>query len=324
MKCFSILVAMSLSVCGMILGVTHVQGQPYPNQPIQFVIPMDPGSAGDIVLRPLADELGKILNTSVMVVNKPGASATLGTDFVVKSKKDAYTLLYANTSAVVYAKASSTETVPYDPVKDLEPLGLHCFFPLSVSVLADSPWKTFGELIDYAKKNPGKVRVSTPGLGSIDNFNLETVKSLTGADLVTIPFKGGAAAITALVGGHVEVAFIAASLSGPHAKAGNVRILLLTNKTKEYPGVPILKDLGYKEDLLTAWFAVFAPAGIPDEARKVLVSAIKKAVEIPELKAKIEQMGYVVDYKPPEELKKLLVSDYERARALASRLGLGK
>ena len=324
MKHLSAFVILFLTICGTIVGVSGVHGQSYPNQPIQVIIPMDPGSAGDMVLRPLSEELAKILNTPVFVVNKPGAAATLGTDFVVKSEKDAYKILYANTSAVVYAKASSPDTVPYDPAKDLEPLGLHCFFPLTVSVLADSPWKSFGDLIDYAKKNPGKVRVSTPGLGSIDHFNLEIVKSLTGADMATIPFKGGAAAITALVGGHVECSFIAASLSGPHAKAGKVRILLVTNKTKEYPGIPTLKDLGYKEDLLTAWFAVFAPAGIPNKAREILVHAIKKAIEIPELKAKIEQLGFVVEYWPPEEVKKLQASDYERARALAIRLGLGK
>ena len=125
---------------------------------------------------------------------------------MVKSKKDGYTLLYANTSAIVYAKAASPETVPYDAVKDLEPLGLHCFFPLTLSVQGGSPWKTFGEFIDYAKKNPGSARVSTPGQGSIDHFNLEIIQSLTGTTFTMIPFKGGAAAVTALLGGHVDAA----------------------------------------------------------------------------------------------------------------------
>ncbi len=305
-------------------GFSTVQAQPYPNHTIQIIIPMDPGSAGDMVVRPFADELAKILKIPVIVNNKPGAAATLGTDQVVKSKKDGYTLLYANTSAVVYAKASNPETVPYDPIKDLDPLGLHCFFPLSVAVQENAPWKTFGELIDYAKKNPGKVRVSTPGQGSIDHFNLEIIQSLTGTQFTMIPFKGGAAAITALLGGHVDVANIANSLSGPHVKAGKLRMLLLTNKMREYPDVPTITQLGYPRDLLSAWFALFGPAGIPDEVKKVLVPAIEKTIKNAELEAKIEKLGFVVDYRPPAELKKLVASDYETARNLALKLGMSK
>jgi tripartite-type tricarboxylate transporter receptor subunit TctC len=306
------------------MGAPALHAQPFPGHPIQIIIPMDPGSAGDMVVRPFADELGKILKTPIIVVNKPGAAATLGTDIVVKSKKDGYTILYANTSAVVYAKASNPETVPYDAVKDLEPLGLHCFFPLSVTVQESSPWKTFNELIDYAKKNPGSVRVSTPGQGSIDHFNLEIIKSLTGTQFTMIQFKGGASAITVLLGGHVDVSNIANSLAGPHVKAGKLRMLLLTNKMREYPNVPTITELGYKRDLLSAWFALFAPVGVSEEVKRVLVPAIEKTIKNPELEAKIEKLGFIVDYRPPEELKKLLVSDYETARTLAIKLGLSK
>lgn len=324
MRRFIFIVGLFSVIYALSIGAPILKAQPFPSHPIQIIIPMDPGSAGDMVVRPFADELGKILKTPVIVVNKPGAAATLGTDIVVKSKKDGYTLLYANTSAVVYAKASNPEIVPYDPAKDLEPLGLHCFFPLTVTVQEGSPWKTFGELVDYARKNPGNVRVSTPGQGSIDHFNLEIIKSLTGTQFTMVPFKGGAAAITALLGGHVDVACIANSLSGPHVKAGKLRILLLTNKMREFPSVPTITELGYKQDLLSAWFALYAPAGISEEVKRVLIPAIEKTIKNPELEAKIEKLGLTVDYKPPEELKKILTSDYETARALAIKLGLSK
>jgi len=285
---------------------------------------MDPGSAGDMVLRPFADELSKILKTPVIVVNKPGAAATLGTDLVVKSKKDGYTILYANTSAVVYAKASNPKQVPYDAITDLEPLGLHCFFPTCLAVQETSPFKTFSAFIDFAKKNPGNLRVSTPGQGSIDHFNLELVQSITGAQFTMVPFKGGASAITALLGGHVDASFIANSLAGPHTKAGKLRMILITKKMTEYPDVPTITELGYKENLLMPWFALFAPSGVPEEVKKVLVPAIEKGIKNPELKLKIEKMGFVVDYKTPSELKEILISDYERARALAKKLGLSQ
>ncbi len=305
-------------------GLATAQAETYPNHPIHLIIPMDAGSAGDTVVRPFADELARILKTPVVVNNKPGASGTLGTDQVVKSKKDGYTLLYANSSALVYAKASNPETVPYDPIKDLEPLGFHCFFPLTIAVLDSAPWKTFGELIDYAKKNPGKIRVSTSGQGSIDHFNQEIIQSLTGAQFTLVPFKGAAAVLTALLGGHVDMICIANSLSSPQVKAGKMRMLLLTNKIREYPDVPTAVQLGYPRDLLSPWFALFGPTGIPDEVKKILIPAIEKAIKAPEFKSQIEKLGFVVEYKTPVDLKKLVVSEYETARNLALKLGMSK
>jgi tripartite-type tricarboxylate transporter receptor subunit TctC len=258
------------------------------------------------------------------VLNKPGASSTLGADFVVKSKKDGYTILYANTSAVVYARATNPEIVPYDPAKDLEPLGLHCLLTLTVTVRADAPWKTFNEMIDYAKKNPGSVRFGIHGQGTIDHFNLELIKAWTGAQFNVIPFKGTAATVTALLGGHVDATVIVNSLASPHVNAGKLRMLLLTSKMRDYPNVPMITEVGYSRNLLSAWFAWFGPAGISEEAKKVLIPAIEKTTKIPELIQKIEKLGLIVDYKSPEELKKTMMSDYETARALAIKLGLSK
>ena len=324
MKYSIFMISLFLIVYGLSIGATILQAQPYPSHPIQIVVPNDPGSVGDMAARAFADEFTKVLKSPVIVLNKPGASSTLGTDFVVKSKKDGYTMVYANTSAVVYARATNPEIVPYDPAKDLEPLGLHCFFPLTVTVQEDSPWKTFNELIDYAKKNPGTVRFGLHGQGTIDHFDLELIKSLTGAEFTIVPFKGAAATTTALLGGHIDAVVVANGLVGPHVKAGKLRILLLTNKMREYPNVPMINELGYNRNLVSAWFAFLAPAGIPEEAKKVLIPAIEKTIRIPELEPKIEKLGVVVEYKPPEELKKIMMSDYETARALAIKLGLTK
>jgi tripartite-type tricarboxylate transporter receptor subunit TctC len=282
------------------------------------------GSAGDIPGRVFAEELGKTLGTPIIVVNKPGAAQVLGTDAAVRSKKDGYTITYTATSGIVYARVSSPETVPYDPIKDLEPLGLHCFFPLTVTVLENSPWKTFGELVNDAKKNPGKIRFATQGQGTIDHFDLEIIQALTGAQFTHVPFKGGQLIATQL-GGHVEIAFNAFSLAIPHVKAGNIRMLLITNKVPEFPNVPTITELGYKQNLLSAWFALFAPAGIPEDVKKVLVAAVEKTIKSPELKVKMDKLGgYLVDYKSPAELKKLMVEDYEKALAIAIKAGLRK
>lgn len=306
------------------MPVLSAQAQPYPNRPIQLVIPAVAGATSDITGRLLAEEMEKILGTKIVVVNKPGGSMTLGTDTVARSKKDGYTLVYTPSAATVYARVTNPETVPYDPGKDLEPLGVHCFFPLVLAVQGDSPWKTFHELIDHAKKNPGKLRVSTPGLGSVANFDIEIIQSLTGAQFTHVPFKGGESVVTALLGGHVEVTCDILAKFIPHVDVGKLRILLITKKMAEPSNIPTMTDLGYKQELLSAWFALYAPAGIPEEVKKVLVPTVEKAVKDPGVKAKIEKMGYVVDYKSPGELKKMMAEEYELALSIATKIGLRK
>ena len=311
-------------LCALSLTTSTIHAQPYPNRPIQLIIPGAAGSILDITGRLLGEEVGKILGAQLIPVTKPGAGFTLGTDFVVRSKKDGYTLAYTNSPAIVYARILNPETVPYDPDKDLEPLGLHLFFPNAIAVQASSPWKNFGELIDYAKKNPDKLRVSTTGIGSTAHFNLEIIQSLTGAQFTHVPFKGGESVITALLGGHVEMTFDAISKITPHVESGKMRVLLLTIKMTDLPNVPTMAELGYKQELPSSWFAMYGPAGLPEEVKKVLIPAIEKAIKNPELKAKIEKMQFVINYKSPSELKKLAAEEYERSLAIAIKVGLRK
>lgn len=309
-----------VGLCTLVAPVAHAQK--YPDRPIQLVIPYVAGATGDITARMLAEELEKILGTKVIPINKPGASAVLGTDVVVRSKKDGYTLLYAGASALVYAPVSNPEIVHYDPFKDVEPLGFHYFFPQTITVRSDSPWKTFPELVDYAKKNPGKLRVSTIGVGSTPHFILEMIMSITGTQFTHVPFEGGETVMTALLGGHVEVTCDGFAKVKPHADAGKMRVLLITNKMPAFPEIPTITELGYKQSLFATWFALYAPAGIPEEVRKILVPAIEKAVNL--TKPKIDKMGSIAEYKSPAELKKMTEEDYKKALEIAKRIGLRK
>jgi tripartite-type tricarboxylate transporter receptor subunit TctC len=323
MKRFISVVVLFWVVCGLGMGVSSSLAQPYPNRPIQIIVPNVAGSIMDINARVLSDELGKILGTQIVVTNKPGAATALGSDAMVKSKKDGYTLGYLSAGGLVYARITQ-EKFPFDPDKDIEPLGIHVFVPLTVAVQAKSPWKTFNELIDYAKKNPGKLRVSTMGAGGIDHFNLEVMQSMTGAQFTHVPFKGGESVITALMGGHVEVTFDAFGKIIPHVDAGELRILLVSKKMAGYPNIPTAGDLGYKQGLLSTWFSFYGPSGLPEDVKKVLVTAIEKVIKNPELKAKAEKMGFYADYKSPAEQIKQLKDDYDTAYAIARRIGLRK
>jgi len=324
MKRWMGIICVSISFCLLSLSVAMVHAQPFPNKPVQMIISNPAGGGGDVNARIMMPEVEKALGQQIIAVNKAGASDTIGTDAVVKSKKDGYTLCYTSSAAMVYARVTEPASVPYDPVKDLDPVAHHTFFPLSVAVQASSPWKTFNELVDYAKKNPGKLRVSTAGMGSTANFDVEITQSLTGAQFTHVPFKGGEAVTTALLGGHVEVSYDIVGKFLPHVEAGKVRLLLVSRKIPFLPDLPTITELGYKRELLSGWHGVFAPAGIPEEIRKILVSAFEKGVKSPEARARIEKLGYVVEYRRPEEVRKMIIDDYETAKGIAAKLGLGK
>jgi tripartite-type tricarboxylate transporter receptor subunit TctC len=313
-----------LTLYGLSIGISTLQAQPYPNRPIQLIIPNVAGAMVDIQGRALSEELGKILGTQIIPINKPGAATTLGLDIVARSNKDGYTLAYTGNSGLIYAPILNPKTVPYDPDKDLEPLGLHLISPLAIAVQASSPWKTFNELITYAKENPGKLRVNTIGVGSTPHFAVEIIQSLTGVQLTHVPFKGGESVITALLGGHVEVTCDTINKFAAHVESGKMRVLLLTNKMTDFPNVPTMTELGYKYGLPFVWFAMYAPAGMPEEVKKVLIPAIEKAIKNPALKARIEKMQNVVEYKSPAELKKMVAEEYEKALAVAIKVGLRK
>ena len=202
------------------IATPHLGAQGYPNQAINLVMPLAPGDAADIACRAMGEELSKLLKVPIIVVNKPGAGGTLGTDSAVKAKKDGYTIVLTNNAALIYNRILTPESVAYDPFKDLTPLGLATRFPLLVIVRPDAPYKSFNEMVEFAKKNPGKTRVGTVGAGSVGHFTLEIINSLTGAGLTMVPFKGASPGVTALLGGHVEEGVLALGTLLSHVKSG--------------------------------------------------------------------------------------------------------
>lgn len=320
MKRFVLVIGFSMFVA--VFGTSTVSAQPYPNRPVQFVIPGPAGLMQDIPGRIVSEEVGKILNSQMVVLNKPGGSMTLGTDFVVKSKKDGYTLLWTATAPLVYPRVFDPKTLPYDPDKDLEPLGGRALVPFTVAVQESSPWKTFGELIDYAKKNPDTLRVGTPGVETAANFDLLIIQSETGARFNHIPIVKGPA--VSLLGGHIEVVVLPITEVAAYTQAGKMRILMASNKLPDFPKVPTPRELGYKQDLLPTWFGFYGPSGLPQEVKQVMVPAVEKAFRNPEIKARLEKMNFAVDYKAPGEMRKLITEEYDVVSGMARKLGLGK
>jgi tripartite-type tricarboxylate transporter receptor subunit TctC len=324
MKRIILIVGLVSLACVLFVPLQALYAQPYPSHPIQLVIPGAPGDAADISARMAMEELAKILKVAIVPVNKPGVGAAIATDFVAKSKKDGYTLLYALSSGLIYGPAMSPDAFPYDPLRDVEPLAMHVNFPGVISVQAESPWKTFVDVVDYARKNPGKFRCGSLGVGAITHFQLEMIKSITNTDITYIPFKGASPAVTALLGGHIESTNVAVVLCDPHFKSGKLRGVLLDMKVPDLPDIPTLRDAGYPMDLPASWFGFFAPSGIPDEAKQVLVPALEKAIKNPEVTAKLQKLWYLTNYKTPGELKQILTENHEKIRNLAKKMGIAK
>jgi tripartite-type tricarboxylate transporter receptor subunit TctC len=319
-----IIFALLSAAAFLLVSASGLLGQEYPDRAINLVIPMAPGDGLDVSGRLMAEELGKLLKVSIVPMNKPGATGTVGTDAVVKAKKDGYTILFTNSASIIYTKILHPENVPYDSFKDLTPLGLATISPVLVVVGGDAPYKDFKELIEYAKKNPGKVRCGTPGVGSVSDFNIEIIKSLTGAEINIVPFKGASPAVSALLGGHVEAIAAAAGPLISHMRSGKMRGIVTSRTFPEFSDIPTLKQLGYPQDLLGVWFAYFLPAGIPAPITGTLVSAIEKVVQDSTISSKLARLGMIQEFEPPEKLLTRMHEEYKMVEAIAKKAGMAK
>lgn len=306
------------------MGYQSARAQGYPRSPINLVIPLAPGDATDIAGRAMADELSRQLKVPVIAVNRPGAGGAVGTESVVRAAKDGYTIVLANNAALTFRRILEPENVSYDPAKDLVPLGLSSRIPSVIAVAADAPYRTFAEMAAYAKQNPNKVRVGTVGAGSVGDFDVQLVNSLTGAGLVMVPFKGASPAITALRGGHVEAVAVALGAVVGQLKARDARGIVISAKFPDFPEIPTLLELGYKQNLPGVWFGFFAPAGVPPEVVQVLVPAIEKAVREPAIASRLLGLGIVQDYAAPDRLLAEIGEEYRAVEQMARRSGLIK
>ena len=314
------------SLCiALLLGATvPLHAQDYPRGAVTLVIPLAPGDATDTSARAIADELARELKVSIIPVNRPGAGGALGTDQVVKAKPDGNTIILTNNASLVFRSILDPKTASYNPLTDLTPLGLAMRSPSILAVRGEAPYKTFAGLVESAKKNPGSVRIGTAGAGSVGEFCIHTINSLTGAGLVPVPFTGASPGVTALLGGHVEGVVLALGTMTGHLRSGTLRGLVISSKYADFPDIPTLSDLGYSEGLFGIWVAFFAPSGVPPEVERVLVPALERAIKSPAIGAKLKPLGMVMDYAPPEKLLAEIREEHRRVSAIAAKSGLVK
>lgn len=280
----------------------------FPDRPIKLVVPFPAGATTDVVGRAIAQWLSLSLGQQVVVENRAGAAATIGTSYVANAKPDGYTLLLGISSSMVVAPVFTT--VPYDPAKDFAPISIAASAPFAMVVHPSVPAKTTQELIDLAKAKPGILNMASSGEGSSAHLTGELFKSMAGIDMTHVPYKGGAPAMTDLIGGQVEVLFDIVSATLPHIAAGKIRALGVssTERLASAPDIPTIAETvpGYESG---AWFGVLAPAGTPPEIVALLNAEIVKAVSRPENRKFLADRGLQPLGSSPEEFSARIRDD---------------
>lgn len=296
----------------------------FPDGPVTIVIPVAPGDGFDVAARLMSRKLSEILNVSVVVNNKPGAGGVIATEYVVNAPKDGKTILLGINPSLTFKKVLEPEVTKYDPVADLTSLGMAEITPSILVVRSDAPFNDFGEMIAFAKAHPGEFRIGTAGQGSIGSFCVAVINALTQADLLTVPFKGSAPAVTALRGGHIEGVIASLGSVSPNLKGGHVKGIAISSAFSEFPTIPTLGSLGYKQELIDVWTAFFAPAGIPENAISKLVPALKTVINDPSISAQLASYGIVHTYREPSDVPVLVQEERLLVEKLAKQAGLIK
>ncbi len=283
----------------------------YPNKPIKWVVPYPPAGTTDVLARIVAQWLSENIGQQVVVENKPGAGNNIGTEFVINSPPDGYTMLLVNPANGI--NASLYKKLSFNFVRDIAPVAGLVRTPNVMVLTTKLPMKTVAEFLAYCKANPGKVSMASSGSGTSTHLSGELFKSMTGCNMVHVPYKGAGPALTDLIGGQVQVFFDNLPSSAGHIKSGNLRARAVTSTARDpsLPDVPTVADTvpGYEA---TAWFGVGMPKGTPREAIDKMNAAVNKALADPKLRARLAELGGSPIPGTPEDFGKTIVAETEK------------
>lgn len=284
------------------LGTSSLHAQAWPSKPIKYVVPFPAGGTTDILARIIGPKLSAALGTPVLVDNRPGAGGVLGSDLVAKSASDGYTILGSTISTHAINPALNPK-MPYDAAKDFTGITLIGSVANAVIVPANSPFKTLKELIDFGRANPGKLSYSSAGNGTSQHMSGEMFKLMAKVFAVHIPYRGSAPAIQDVIGGQLSMGFDTIVVAAPHIKAGTVRALAVTSarRVKGFENIPTIAESGVPGFDVASWQAVHAPAGTPPEIVARLASEIAKAIEMPDVRARLDGLGLEPSGMPPAQ-----------------------
>lgn len=297
--------------------------QDYPAKTIRLIVAFPAGGPTDFSARHLAQSLSPRLGQQIVIDNRPGASGAIGTRMVASASPDGYTLLYCNI-ATHSANVALLPDLAYDPVKDFTPIVRVATVPFVLLVNPSLPVRTVGDLTALAKAQPHKLRYGSAGLATFTHIVGELFAHQTGVKLIHVPYKGGAPAMTDVMGGHIDLLFSTPPDALPHIKAGRLRALAITSahRLAALPDVPTMAESGVREGELLGWGGLCAPSGTPQAVIEKLNAEALAAYLSPSVKAELEQQGYEVAPNTPEEFAQFIKADITRTVALVKRFGI--
>jgi tripartite-type tricarboxylate transporter receptor subunit TctC len=285
--------------------------QAYPSRPVRIIVPFGPGGGTDIVARLIGQWLSERTGQQFVIENRPGAGGNLGTEAVVRATPDGYTLALIGAPSAI--NATLYEKMPFNFIRDIAPVAVIVRFPNVMVVNPSVPVKTVPEFIAYAKANPGKLNMSSPGIGSTPHVAGELFKMMAGVDLVHVPYRSVAAGLTDMIGGQVQVTFGTTASTIEYIRAGTLRALAVTttDRSEALPDLPTIADSvpGYEA---SAWFGMGAPKDTPPEIISKLNQEINASLADPKLKKRIADLGGVAITGTPGDFSKLIAEETEK------------
>lgn len=295
----------------LVAGAVSAQNGPWPNHSIRFVVPLPPGGSPDYLSRLLAERLQPVLGQPLVVENKPGAAGNIARDFVAKAPPDGYTILMSESAHVMSAAVGAR--LPYDPIKDFAPISLAATIPFGLTVNSGMPVHTLKEFLEYAKASPRPLTYGTAGVGSPHHFAIELLRSMTGINVVHVPYKGSAGIIPALLSGEIDFTIAAENSLLPHYKSGKLRPIAIaaSSRTAILPDVPTIAEAGPLPGYaVNVWLGVMAPAGTPRPIVDRLNAEVNKVVRDPQIvKERLNTVGLEAVGSTPEQLLEVMKTE---------------
>ena len=317
MKRFAFLIVTFAALCA---GTGAAIAADYPNRPIKWIVPYPPGGTTDVLARIMAQALTERLGQTVIVENKPGGGNNIGTEAVVNAPADGYTMLLVNPANGI--NASLYKTLSFNFIRDIAPVAGIVRTPNVMVVTPSLPVKNVAEFIAYCKANPGKVNMASSGSGTSVHLSGELFKSMTGCDMLHVPYKGAGPALTDLMAGQVQVLFDNLPSSYPHIKSGKLRALAVTSLAPDpsLPDVPPIQATvpGYEA---TAWFGIGMPKGTPRAAINRINAEVNKLLADPKVRARLADLGGTPIPGTPEVFGKIIAAETEKWAAVVKSSG---
>lgn len=300
-----------------------VRGQEgkFPSKPIEVIVPYAPGGIVDLGTRVFAESLSLELKVPVVIRNQAGGGGLTAPTTFLNTKPDGYTILAGSTGAVITTVLLS-KTPPFDPRKDLLPVGYVADSPLAMSVPKTSPFKSFNDFLQYAKSHAGKLKGGFTSLGSENHIMFMSIIRETKIETKMIPYTGTGQLITAILGEHVDWMTLTLPATLPYAKSGDVKVLLLTKKSPELPGIPAGSEIGLLSFSSTIWIGIFVLPNTPKATYDRLVSAVRAASKAPDMAQKLANAGFNVAYKDPHEFSIFINEQWENSSRIIKETGI--